>query len=194
MELSLATNYFDTTTLDGWDGTSWTTGIALANLVVYDRFLSDRSFGQVKRTVTTGQRIPVQYICFRIEGLVYMLEGVNVDTREGKTYGWIYTLREARTTGSVIRLVDGVARASGISEKVPTVVHPSVFLDLDRFNSIGSTEVDSLRHPLYTAWMPQGTDLKTTDEMEIDGENYVVRERSRDMMLEFARLVKRSDM
>lgn len=193
MKLGQISGYFDTTTVDGWDGTTWTKGIAALNLVVYDRFISDRSFGQVERTASCGVEIPEKYICFRLGDKVYMVESANLDTRDNEPYSWIYTLRWARKTGDVLRMVDGVPRASGVVEQTQEVAHAGIYLDIDQYNFLSSQQVESLRHPVYSIWMPLGTDLLTTDEILIEGDYYTVRERSRDMSLEFARIVKRGD-
>lgn len=195
MDLSIAAGYFDNTPIEGWNGTSWDSLVVEVNFVVFDRFISDRNFGQRKREATSAVEIPSQYGVIRIPGdRIYLIEAHNTDTKHGEVYSHIYLLHEAPQTLDIVRLVAGADRPSGApGAAVPTIVAPNLNCDLERYNSLGSEEFVNIRTQVYSLYFPPGTDIRSSDTVVINSIDYVVREVATQLMLPYARIVKRSD-
>ena len=195
MDLSIASGYFDDTSIEGWNGTSWDCLDIEVNIIAFDRFISDRNFGQRKREATSACEIPSQYGVIRIPGgRVYLIEAYNYDTKHGEVYTHIYLLHEASSTVDIVRLVDGAERPSGSAgPATPTIVAPNLNCDIERYNSIGSEQFENLRTSVYSLYLPPGTDIRSGDEVVIDSIDYVVREVADQLKLPYARVVKRSD-
>ena len=91
MDLSVAASYFDDTPIEGWNGSSWDQLDQEINLVVFDRFISDRNFGQRKRSASAGAPIPPEYKVIRLPGdLIYLVESLNTDSKHGEQYSYVY--------------------------------------------------------------------------------------------------------
>lgn len=194
MELSLAAKYFDTTVLEGWNGSGWDAAVATGNFMVFDRFISDRNFGQRKRNFTTGgAAIPAQYEVVRLPGgQVYLIEAANHDTRDGADYSLIYLLHEAPLTLDVVR-VSTTARSSGAAgTPVETVVADDVFADIERYSSRKSDEHETVRYGVYEVYLPASTDVKTSDYLKVGTDEYNVTEVMTQLKLKYVRATKRA--
>jgi hypothetical protein len=195
MDLGTAASYFDNTPIEGWNGTSWDKLDQEVNLVVFDRFISDRNFGQRKRNATAGAAIPSQYGVIKLPGgLIYLIESFNTDSKHGERYSYVYLIHEASFTIDIVRMVEATARASGAGgAATPTDVATGVFADYERYNSVGSEQFENIRNNVYSLYLPKGTDLRSSDEVRLEGEMYTVRELSLQLDVVYARVVKRSD-
>lgn len=154
MKLSMATNHFKRTALDGWDGTSWTLDAAYGDFHTYDRFISDRSFGQKKRIFTTGNvPIPVDIQVLRMKnGTRYMIGSFNADTEE-QIYNYIYQLEEAPFDCDVIE-IQSERLASGVAGTATEIVRASTFCDVERVSSHQSKVFTDLKYVTYEITMP----------------------------------------
>ncbi len=195
MDLSIAAGYFDSTCIEGWNGTAWEDIDIEVNIVAFDRFISDRDFGQRKRNLTSSCAIPSQYNVIRIPGgKIYLLEASNYDTKHNEVYSYIYLIHEAPRTADIIRLVAGAGRPSGSpGPSSPTVVAAGVFCNITGQNSVSSEQVETLRHSTFNIFFPKGTDLRTGDELDIDGVKHTIRDRTDRLDLVSARIVRRDD-
>lgn len=54
MKLSQANSYFNSVSLDGWNGSAWIPDVIRGNLLSFDRFITERTFGQKKRMLEVG--------------------------------------------------------------------------------------------------------------------------------------------
>jgi len=192
MKLALAANYFCNNVIDGWNGTGWVSAIGAGMVQVYDRFVSDRSFGQQIRILLVPSPIASAYTCIKIAGRVYMLQSSNPDIQHDEIYSNVYIIHEAPYLVDVLREVEGTTRASGVTERVTTTVATGIPGNLDRYSWDKSGQNQAIRYGVYTLFMPRGSDLLNTDMVRIGGEDYVVKERANELDLEYARVVKRS--
>ena len=57
MKPGMAIDYFSKTPLDGYDPATglWVPGVALGDFLTFDRFITERTFGQKKRMFLTGE-------------------------------------------------------------------------------------------------------------------------------------------
>ena len=80
MDLARANSRFNTVSLQGWDGTDWVPEISFGNFMSFDRFITERTFGQKKRMFEVGGDNPIDpaYEVVRtIEGIQYIIISVN---------------------------------------------------------------------------------------------------------------------
>jgi hypothetical protein len=195
MELAQVTEYFNKTPVQVWDraGSTWVNDVAQGNLQVFDRFISDRSFGQRKRNFIVGGSagIPAQYDAIKLPtGHVYLIESKNVDMQVADTMSSIYLLHEAPFTAQVKRTVTTPRSNGAPGTPTPTVI-ATEFADMDRYSFMDSDTFDALRYSTYTVYMSNQVDVTTNDWLVIDGKEYDVREQSVQLNLVYLRVTLR---
>lgn len=195
MELSQVTSYFNKTPVQGWDrvGSSWVADVATGNLQVFDRFISDRSFGQRKRNLIVGGSagIPTQYDAIKLPtGQIYLLEGKNVDVQESDGISSIYLLHEAPFTAQIQRSVTTPRASGGPGVPTPTIVGTE-FVDMDRYSFLDSDSFDALRYSTYTVVLSAKADVTTNDWLIVGGKIYDIREQSTQLDLMYLRVTLR---
>lgn len=193
MKLSTATNYFKKTPFDGWDGSIWTPEVIRGDFHTYDRFISDRSFGQKKRILTTGT-IPLgaSYQALRLaDGTRYLVGSSNVDMYDA-IYNYIYQLEEAPFDCEIIEIQTSTL-ASGIAGAATEVVTGNTFCDVERVSSHASKEFTDLEYVEYEITMPLAmSSLITADRvLKIDSVKYNIKEASQQINLLACRASKR---
>ena len=99
---------------------AWVLADVKCRVPPYDRFISDRAFGQKKRLVQTpgGQLLPASnyYRPGRETGRTYMVESVNEDQDGNGEYLNVYMLREAADACEILTLQE-TPRPSGTPKK-----------------------------------------------------------------------------
>jgi hypothetical protein len=194
MDVSQAARYFDNTNLDGWNGTDWDLGVCTGNLQVFDRFISDRTFGSDKRNFTTGSGpIPGQYAVVRAPGgLLYMVEAVNQDVQHDQPYSHVYLLHDASENMDVMRVSPSGTRASGApGAATETKVADQVFCNVVHYSSTQSSEHPTVRYGTYIIYTPATTDVRTSDWVKVGDDEYNVTEVSTQLRLKYLRAIKR---
>jgi hypothetical protein len=192
VKLSQAIQYFATVHLDGWDGTDWVTGVVAGDFLAFDRFITDRSFGQKKRMFMTGGDtvIPDQYKVVRSpEGVRYLVGALNVDIAHNETYGRTYLLQECMGTAELFRFGD-VKAASGLNGTKQEISAGTVFCDSERITYENSKEYLGVRYSSHSVFLPEGTVIDTTYQIQLDGHRYEVLEVNRLLKTVEARAVK----
>lgn len=196
MNLATAAKYFDTAEVDGWNGSAWVPNVVVGNLAVFDRFISDRNFGQRKRNFTTGHPpIASTYSAIRIpNGQIYLIEARNVDTKHGEVYSTIYLLHEAPVVLDVIRIATTPRSSGAGGTPVETVVADDVFADIERYGARPSEEHPTIRYAYYEIYVPASTDVKMTDYLRYQGQDFNVIEVHSQLELKYIRAVARGSL
>jgi hypothetical protein len=194
VKLEDATNYFRTVAADGWDGDGWSLEVIQGDFYTYDRFISDRSFGQKKRIFTTGtEAIPSQYQALRLAGgRRYLIASENVDYDDARAYNHIYQLEEAPFTAHIIEW-ETTLLASGIQGKASEKVLALTYCDLERVTARGSSVADAVTYAVYEVILPRGVlGLLNADRaLRINNVYYDVHEVSPELRLTYVRALKR---
>lgn len=182
MDLTRSFERFSNLELSRWDRVTDTytpTGI-IGALQVYDRFISDRDFGQKKRIfLTPGEfQIDPDQLILKIGDVpaVWMLEGQNHDADIG-IYASSVVLREARFKLKLYR-PGGEKRASGVGyvSRLDVLI-TETYGDFSRYSSSESREMDNIDYTVGSWYLPKGTpvDLDTIIENNF-GQRFLVRE------------------
>lgn len=181
MELQDVAEEFCQTPIFYYDeGTSaWVLADVQVRLPPYDRFISDRAFGQKKRLIQTpGGKFLPQRNFFRIgsagSGRTYMIESLNNDTDEGGDYLNIYMAREAPYQLTVQRQVR-TPRPSG-AESTTWNDQEELWCDIDRYGVLHSSELPGVDYTSFTVVLPKGLATLEDVRLKIGGQLYAVTE------------------
>lgn len=170
MSLCHAANRFRRTTIDGWNGTAWSTNIAKVSLPVSH----DISTGPIIRVMLTdpSSSIASNITAVRFFGDIYMV-GQSERVMAGSTYQISTTIRKAQDTAKVYGFTSTTA-ASGLKSKpvrTLTATHPC---DLGPVTIQQSTEYPTVRFENRSIVFPKGTPITTNNELEIDDHVYEI--------------------
>lgn len=197
MKLSQAIDYHSNIPLGGLlsDGT-WREEVVYGAFLAFDRFITERSFGQKKRIFQTNSRgpIPDEYTVVRTpDGRAYLVTAHNADIGgiEAQTYNNIYLLQEAPHTADIITFTT-VPTASGLGGQAVRVVDATVHCDMDRYGGARSSEFDTVTYTTSLVVFPEGTPINTDNELTISGINYDVLEVWTSLKTVVAKVNKRS--
>ena len=185
MDLSRATTKFATNDIDGFDGVSWTTGIGKGSLEVFSRFITERTFGTVRRILTTHEEIADEYKLLRLAtGEIFLKAYENTDLNFNVSYGKTYLLQEITHYGTVINFTKTLT-ASGMSGETIETMTYDVPCFLDRISS--EKAGDELNFMYYTKvkiLLPSYIDLEVGSELEVGGNRYAIRERDMELYMQ----------
>lgn len=162
-------------------------------LQVYDRFVSDRDFGQKKRIFLVPGEFnqPYDNSVFKIAGVPsqFILEGMNFDADESGVYGSEVVFREARFQFKLYKR-QGVARASGVGVTSSTLVEQiTTWGDFSRYSASESAEFDNSDYTIGTLYLAHGTPVDRDTILEDqNGQQYAVREISSFLELRLLRV------
>ena len=140
------------------------------SLQVYDRFISDRDFGQKKRLFLVPGEITLDLdkLILKIKDMpsVWLLEGKNIDTDGTGNYATSAVLREGRYRLN-LKKVTGTKRANGVGFVTKTEqLIASTWGDFSRFSSTESRELENIDYTIGYWYLPRGVpvDLDTIIE------------------------------
>lgn len=197
MDLSRAIGKFAGNTILGWDAVNaaWVDTCAKGGLQSYDRFITERSFGQKKRVLTVAGNTPIaaKYEIVKVKGgsAVYLLESMNEDLANETVYAQIFLLHEAAEQVSICELI-GTTRPSGIDDLDTESVIETTWMGLDRYSSRRSREFDTTEYSIVTLTAAPSAALTTDRYVKTsNGTIYDVNEVSINIDLQIARAQKR---
>lgn len=202
MDLQRAFERFADQTLLRWNKTTlaWDeTGIK-GSLQVYDRFISDRDFGQKKRIFL----IPGEFTLDQNEAIlkvsdvpgVWMVEGSNPDADGSGVYGNSMVLREAKYKVKLYRSGGTKPRANGVGfVDAGLVQYADTWGDFSRYSSSESRELNQVDYTVGSWYLPRGTDIDLDTVIEDSfNQRFVVREVSSFLDLLMIRAQEREDL
>ena len=123
------------------------------SLQVYDRFISDRDFGQKKRIFLCPGEFDLDrnLAVLQIPGVegVWLIEGENADADASGVYGTPVVLREARYTVKLYKKGGSKKRASGVGyTDQADVLMGTTWGDFSRYSSTGSRELPAVDYTI----------------------------------------------
>lgn len=195
MDFAMCRDMFANDQLYGWNAASGefdATG-CLGSLQVYDRFISERSFGQKKRVFTTSSTNVLDRVYDQVKvgdgPKVYLVEWANEDSVHDTVFGQTLSLREASVHGKLMRGAAGAVRGSGIAKPAADAVVATCWVDREFFNDARSSEFDDTRYVVYSLFFPQSV-VPTSDDYFLDdaGAKYEIIEVFRQLELPAARV------
>jgi hypothetical protein len=178
MDLSRVAGKFCSTPVYGLDPTTqeWV-GLGINGSVqTYDRFITERTFGQKKRVLVTlrDSLIPENISQIRVgdDLEVYLVESLVPDLSE-VVYEVIYSLRQAKYAAVLCQL-QGAQRLSGVSSASQEVELENLWIDLERFGGEPSRQIDAVDYDIYTAVLPRHSQAKVGQYLKVGTQRYRV--------------------
>ena len=182
----MAINYFSRTVVDGYNYSTgtWDAAIAQGDFLTFDRFITERSFGQKKRMFIVGERYLGtldNYGTVRTpDGQIYLISAKNVDLDgyDGSTvYNNSFLLQRADFLCDVIR-IDSALNAAGMPTGRTETVVGSYHCDMERFSNKSASEIDDIVYSQFSIWLPKEAepDVTVDSEIRVDGTLYDVKE------------------
>lgn len=166
-DLSRALGRFANTPLMGWNGvaSAWEDTGLRGRLQVYDRFITERDFGQRKRILTLAgdKALPADYAVVRLGNspTAYLLESVNQDIEGLEVYGTTFALHQAPFNVQVCQETT-VTLQSGVKRKTGEQVLFDTWVNISRYSSVDSREFALSDYTIYTVYFPRNV-APTTD-------------------------------
>lgn len=180
MDMGRVAGKFCTTPVYGYDQTTlqWV-GLGINGAVqTYDRFITERSFGQKKRVLVTlrDSLIPEHISQIRVgdDLQVYLVESLVPDLSEN-VYEVIYSLRQAKHQAVLCEL-QGTMRLSGVTSASTEVELETLWIDLERFSSEPSRQLDAVDYTTYTAVLPRHSQAAPGQYLKVGTQRYRIEE------------------
>lgn len=195
MELGEAADWFATVPLDGWDGTQWVTNVAYGDFHVYDRFITERTFGAKKRIFLQPDNKRLDTSTYKVvrnpAGQVYIVQADNVDISGVETYQSSILLLEAAFTANIVEYTTTTLASGQAGSATLNVVGTSV-CDVERFTSDRSDEFDLVTYGIFKITLPGDVTVGTDQELQIDGSLYEVKEVAPELLSTVVRALRRA--
>jgi len=195
MDVSEAADWFATTPLEGWNGTAWVADVALGDFQVYDRFITERTFGAKKRIFLQPEAHRLDTSLYRLvrtpEGTQWIVVADNMDISGVESYQNTLLLLEASYSADIIEFTTTTLASGQESNPVPSVVGTTV-CDVDRFSIDRSDDFSTVVYGVVKVVVPGDITLDTDHELLIDGAYYEVQEVSRELLTNAARALRRA--
>lgn len=152
------------------------------SFAVFDRFITDRTFGTKKRSVLLPRRdyIPSQYEYIRVGDSLarFMVDAINEDAYANTPYANTYLVREAKYRIE-IGFWQGEKRASGTGGRKYFAVERVVFGDYERYTANNSSDFSTVDYTVSDIFLPLSVEIDSTKILRVDGKLYEVTEVSR---------------
>lgn len=163
-DLSRSIGAFAKTPILGWNGSVWVDTGLTGKMQVYDRFITERDFGQRKRILTLSgdQTIAPSYGVMRLLGAstIYLLESIIEDVDGANLYATTWALHEAAYPVQICKMATETTR-SGVQVKSGEQVLATTWIDLTRYSAQDSREFANTDYTIYTAYFAKGIALDT---------------------------------
>jgi hypothetical protein len=168
VDLARCHGRFAQTPVLGWNATTsvWDDTGLRGRLQVYDRFITERDFGQRKRILTLAgdQNLPGSYAVIRLGNstTAYLLESLNKDIEGSDVYATTFALHQAPFHVQICKEVTTVLQ-SGVKKKTgaETVLFDT-WVNMSRYSAVDSREFPLSDYTIYTVYFP-GNVHPTTD-------------------------------
>ena len=173
MDLSRAHRKFATTMIQSWNAglADWVDTDCYGALQAFDRFITERTFGQKKRILTMpgDVKLPADVTVVRLAGSeeAFLVEKYNEDVQFGKVYGYIYLLHEAPYHVAVCKAATA-ANAAGVLLPTGESVLAETWIDLERFTSTASRSFEENEYTVVVVTLPTGTVVDTDTYLKLD--------------------------
>lgn len=182
MDLGRAITRFNNTPVQQWDPSTedWIETEYCGSLQVFDRFITEREFGQKKRIMLLDkdQKMDSDITTVRLQGSeeTFLVEKFNEDVRFGKVYSYAYLLHEAPYYVEVCKIVKREL-ASGAVVSDGEQVLEKVWVDISRFSGTPSKTFEETEITILSLTFPSDSVVTTDCYLKLlDGTRYNVDE------------------
>jgi hypothetical protein len=176
MNLKGAASYFARTQIDGWNGSDWDLDIARGAYLPFDRFISEREFGNKRRHLLCNpdSSIPEDYKVVRLNDEIFLL-GVRNDDRQGSVYSHVFLLHRAPFQADLMEYTKTTA-ASGVAGSAVKTSVGVYHCDAERMSYMNSREFDAMRFSEMQILLPSNCPATIEHELKIGDYFYEVEE------------------
>lgn len=175
MKLSRALGKFATSGVTRWNAATsrWVDTGTTGSLLVFDRFVTERTFGQKKRIliVPFEKRLDMATATILRVGdafETFLLEKENSDVRFSNVYGYTYLLQEAPYRCTVRKATMTTTNAAGVKVKSGVTDQFSTWIDIDRYAAAPSKKFEETEFSLLTLTFAKGLTLDTDMYVDVD--------------------------
>jgi hypothetical protein len=184
MDLARAASRFTNSPIQAWDGITqdWISTPHRGALQGFDRFVTERTFGQKKRIMLVGadDKLDPSITVLRLEGSeeAFLVEKFNEDVRFGKVYGYTYLIHEGTQFVDLMKNVFTTNAAGAKIAGAPAVLE-SLWIDIDRFSAAPSKKLfEETEYTVVSMTFPRDSLVDTDCHVRIKatGERYNVDE------------------
>ena len=180
MKLSQATSKFNDTPFDGLTTTGiWKPQLVHGALQVYDRFISNKTFGNKKRILMIGALnpdIPEGITHLRApDGNVFLLAARNHDIGKEGVYAAVYMITECAFQCRI----EKTARAQnehGLPATAVQTLSDPIYCDMEDYSSARSTEFPAVVYSVFSFSLPLHIDVTSDDRILVGETAYDVKE------------------
>lgn len=196
MKVGQSIQQMSTVSVDGWVQAqqAWIPKVAVGSILTFDRFITERSFGQKKRIfqIGGGGKLPNDVEAIRDQaGTRYLVSYYNLDIQNDDPYNTIYLIQRADHTAELIEYSTVQAASGAPTGKVENVV-TTFPLDFDKITTSSSREFAGVYYSGFIAACPASLHITTDHELRIDGIYYDIEEVYETIGLKGLKLNKRS--
>lgn len=161
------------TELYAFNNDTWELMPQVCSLQTYDRFVSDRAFGQKKRILLVPGNTPLQFLdrYYRVgspgSDSTFIIESQNPDINEHGTYLHVYMMREVQSELRVEGWVVTGTNAAGVDRRERQVLPGQHWCDLERYGVLNSTET-MVAYSSYTLTTSRSVPLPADARLIVD--------------------------
>lgn len=165
---------FATTPILGWDPASsdWVDTGVCGSLSSFDRFITQRTFGQKKRILLTNQaeEIPPEFEVIKLDGSShpFILEGYNEDVAESEVYNLTYLIHQAYVAMDIVEYTK-TSRASGVARVTGETRIETTWADVERYTSDNSDQFEEVSATVNLITLPKSAKVTTDRFLQIAG-------------------------
>ena len=172
MDLARAANRFTNSPILAWDSgfADWVDTGVFGALQAFDRFVTERTFGQKKRIMLMGRdsQLDSSYTTVKLQGSeeAFLIEKFNEDVRHGSLYSYIYLLHEAPYFVDVCKATTET-NAAGVEIDLGEQVVESVWVDISRFSGAPSRKFEETEFTVNTITFPSDSQVDTDSYLKL---------------------------
>jgi len=173
MNLGRAIGKFCDLQVYGWnsDREKWVSVGVKARLSTFDRFITERTFGQKKRILhlSGDDTLPEGYPAYKLESVdtVFLLESSNQDAWAGDSYGRFYLVRAAPHKVKLCKQ-SYLERSSGARQSSGVEVLGKFWVDIERYSATSARKFEEVEYSRVNITFPK--------EAPVDSDCYIVLE------------------
>lgn len=188
MKLTQLAKDFEDTYLEVWNGASWTPRAIKGVFQVYDRFITERTFGVKKRIfLTSYDPLDTDEIVRTPDGAICLLEAATPDYEDGVRTRCSLLLRETNAVVEVTGHVQ-ITNASGVATGQAATVTTTTWGDVGRYNANQSPEFAGIYHETDILMLPKSFSISLSSNLKVNGIQYKIAELDNLLRLREARV------
>lgn len=181
MRLAQASSKFNGVHFDGWyeAGERWVPQVGRGMFQVYDRFITNKTFGAKKRILMIGALHPdipkgISHIRTS-DGSIYLLVSRNPDIALEGEYAAVYLIAVCDFTCRVVK-TQRALNEHGMPVAGVEAFSAPVYCDMEAYSAAASGEFPAITYSTFAFSLPTYVDVTPDDQLEVASVRYDVKE------------------